>query len=152
MAIERPSERTGAVPMARRAFYVLFTIGATASIFIYLFSVVSPGEVYAVIKKISWPGVWMFVIFSIIMNIARTWRYMLIIQLSGFNPGGVVMYLVTLVRNLFADLLPARIGTLIYIYLINSRVGIPLGNQALTLYQRSASCMKAEFMSPYTSG
>lgn len=119
------TKRSRISPIVRRGIYTLFTIGTTASIFIYLFSVVSPQEVIGVIKEISWPGVWMFVIFSIFMNIARTWRYMVIIQLSGFRPGGVVMYLVTLVRNLFADLLPARLGTLIYIYLINTRVGIP---------------------------
>ncbi len=36
------------------------------------------------------------------------------------------MFLVTLVRNLFSDLLPARVGTLIYIAILKARFGFPV--------------------------
>jgi hypothetical protein len=36
------------------------------------------------------------------------------------------MYLIVLVRNTFSDLLPARLGTLMYVFLVRTRLGIPL--------------------------
>lgn len=45
---------------------------------------------------------------------------------SGYETPSLALFLVTIVRNFFSDLLPARLGTLIYIYLIRSRLNIPL--------------------------
>ena len=61
------------------------------------------------------------------MSISRTWRDLILLKVSGYHPNAVAMYLVTLVRNFFSDLLPARIGSLIYIYLITNKLGISFG-------------------------
>ena len=54
---------------------------------------------------------------------ARSWRYqMLIGRWVGFLP----IVLVTAARNFLVDLLPARIGSLSYVYLLNRRFGVPL--------------------------
>jgi uncharacterized membrane protein YbhN (UPF0104 family) len=42
------------------------------------------------------------------------------------------MFLVVLVRNTFSDLLPAKLGTLIYIFLTRTRLGIPLSSGSAT--------------------
>jgi hypothetical protein len=55
--------------------------------------------------------------------LARSWRYqMLIGRWVGFLP----LVLVTAARNFLVDLLPARIGSLSYIYLLTRRFGVPL--------------------------
>ncbi len=54
---------------------------------------------------------------------ARSWRYqMLIGRWVGFGP----IVLVTAARNFLVDLLPARIGSLSYVYLLTRRFGVPL--------------------------
>jgi len=55
---------------------------------------------------------------------------MILLQVSGFQPDKIALFLITLVRNFFSDLLPARLGTLIYIYLVQSRLGVPFGAAA----------------------
>ena len=55
--------------------------------------------------------------------LARSWRYqMLIGRWVGFAP----IVLVTAARNFLVDLLPARIGSLSYVYLLTRRFGVPL--------------------------
>ncbi len=110
--------------LLKHAFYILFTIGITLWIFTYLFSVVAIGDILSAIKTSSFYYLAIFFLFSMIMSIGRTWRYMLFLNISGHNPGRTAMFLVTLARNFFSDLLPARLGTLVYIYLTQTRLGI----------------------------
>lgn len=113
--------------LLKHAFYILFTIGITLWVFTYLFSVVAIGDILSAIKTSSFYYLAIFFLFSMIMSIGRTWRYMLFLNISGHNPGRTAMFLVTLARNFFSDLLPARLGTLVYIYLTQTRLGIPFG-------------------------
>jgi len=73
-------------------------------------------------------GILLFIIVSFAQGFFRTWRYKVALQVSGFQPSNVALYLVTFVRNLFSDLLPARLGTLSYIFLVNTRLGIPFSS------------------------
>ena len=55
--------------------------------------------------------------------LARSWRYQILIgRWVGFWP----IVLVTAARNFLVDLLPARIGSLSYVYLLTRRFGVPL--------------------------
>ncbi len=55
--------------------------------------------------------------------LARSWRYHILIgRWAGFWP----IVLVTAARNFLVDLLPARIGSLSYVYLLTRRFGVPL--------------------------
>ncbi|MCZ7598113.1 MAG: lysylphosphatidylglycerol synthase domain-containing protein [Gammaproteobacteria bacterium] len=58
------------------------------------------------------------------------WRYLVMLRLSGFRPGRAALFPVVVVRNFFSDMLPARIGTLVYVYLVTNRLGIPFGAAA----------------------
>lgn len=111
----------------RQIQFIIFSLIVSAGIFYYLFSKVSVTEVVALIQRISFVWISLFLVFSIIMSLFRTWRYRLLLSASGYSPSSVSLFLVTLVRNFFSDLLPARLGTLIYVYLIRSRLNIPLG-------------------------
>lgn len=64
-----------------------------------------------------------YVALSVAGLLARTWRYHILIgRWVGFWP----IVLVTAARNFLVDLLPARIGSLSYVYLLTRRFGVPL--------------------------
>jgi uncharacterized membrane protein YbhN (UPF0104 family) len=110
----------------RQVQFTVFSIAVTAGVFAYLLSKVSVAEVLNIIRNIPVAWIGLFILFSFAMSGFRAWRYQLLLGASGYQVSSVSLFLVTLVRNFFSDLLPARIGTLIYIYLIRSRLGIPL--------------------------
>ncbi len=113
--------------MTRKAQFAGFCILVSAGILYHLWSQVSFAEVFGTIQRI--PPSWFvfFVFYSIVMSSFRTWRYHLLLGASGYSPRLSALFLITLVRNFFSDLLPARLGTLIYVYLIRTRLNIALG-------------------------
>ncbi len=110
----------------RQVQFTIFSIAVTGSVFAYLLSKVSFVDVLNIIKDIPVLWIALFVLFSFTMSGFRVWRYQLLLGMSGYNVSSFPLFLVTLVRNFFSDLLPARLGTLVYIYLIRTRLGIPL--------------------------
>jgi len=111
----------------RQVCYYLFTLVVAAAIFAYLFSHVSLREIADLIQKIDVRTFFIFIVISLTGTVFRTWRYRLLLRASGNSSGFFALYLVALVRNLFSDLLPARIGSLVYVYIINTRLGVPFG-------------------------
>lgn len=110
-----------------RLRYLLFSVLISASFFFYLLSTVSLSEIVDLIRGVSARYVFVFLTFSFAMSLCRTWRYSLVIESAGYRTSTLALFLVTLVRNFFSDLLPARLGTLIYIYLVQNRMGLPFG-------------------------
>lgn len=109
---------------------IIFTVASlavTAGIFIYLFRYITIGQVLQIIKGVDRGALLMFVTLSLAMSFFRAWRYDLLLGISGYRPSRSALFLVVLVRNFFSDLLPARIGTLVYIFIVNTRLGVPLG-------------------------
>jgi hypothetical protein len=75
------------------------------------------------IAALSPAGVLAFVVVSLAALALRTLRYWLLL---GRRAPLWPLTLVTLVRNLFVDLLPARVGAAVsYLYLVTSRLGLP---------------------------
>lgn len=110
----------------KKIVYMGFSISVTVAVFVYLLSKVSISEVLGLVRDVDRTALYMFFVLSFAMSFFRTWRYQLLLHLSGFRPNSIALFLIVLVRNLFADLLPARIGTLIYIYLVNTRLQVSL--------------------------
>jgi len=110
----------------RNTVFVFFSLLVTVGIFTYLFQYVSPGEIIDLIKSVNRSALLMFLVLSISMSIFRLWRYLILLRVSGYQPNSVILFLIVIVRNFCSDLLPARIGTAVYIYLVNSRLMIPL--------------------------
>ncbi len=113
-----------------RIWYILFSAGISFGFLFYLFSTISLQDVTSVIRGISVKYVIVFLFFSLLMSLCRTWRYSLILEASGYRISSIALFLVTLARNFFSDLLPARLGTLVYIYLVQNRLGLPFGAAA----------------------
>lgn len=75
--------------------------------------------------NLHWPFIAWAVLFYLAGLLFRAWRYrMLLNRPVGMGP----MVQVTAVRNMFADLLPARAGTAVYVYLVVRRFGADLGD------------------------
>ncbi len=114
----------------KQAIYLVFSVLVTIGVFGYLFRNVSVRDVVNAIKNMDQRGIWMFFLLSMTMTIFRTWRYDLLLNTSGYSVSRAALFLVVLVRNFFSDLLPARLGTVVYVYLVNTRLGIPFGPAA----------------------
>lgn len=111
----------------RRWIYTLVSVGVTVGVFTYLFKYVSFAEIVQLVRNADRNALAGFLCLSLANCCVRTWRYQLLLSLSGYQPGRVALFLTVLVRNLFSDLLPARLGSLIYIFIVNTRLGVPIG-------------------------
>ncbi|MCB0328067.1 MAG: flippase-like domain-containing protein [Bdellovibrionales bacterium] len=98
------------------------------AVFSYLFSVVPMGKLLLLLRELSKEGLIAFIILSLTGSVLRAWRYQLVLSWAGHAVATTPLFFVTLVRNLCADLLPARLGSTVYIYLVHAKLGIPLAS------------------------
>jgi uncharacterized protein (TIRG00374 family) len=110
----------------KKLTYGILSLLLTLGLAWYFFSTHSLSDVLSAIKNVPLPYIISFFCFSSLMSIFRSWRYHLLLQINGHKAPPHSLFLITIVRNLFADLLPARLGTLMYVYLVRTRIGIPL--------------------------
>jgi len=83
------------------------------------------------LSQIHLPFLCFFMLISLANTFLRSWRYrwLLLPQKIGYG----TVFLVTLIRNVFVDLLPARIGSLSYIYILNKRLNFSFESAASSL-------------------
>ena len=105
--------------------YVFFALSLLLSICLvgYLLYQIEIEDLVRSIKNLYMPTLALYCFLSILGTLARAYRYFVLVHPRIIDYRSFV--LVTLVRNLFVDLLPARIGSLSYIYLTNRRFGFP---------------------------
>ena len=126
-----PTRREGRIEQTRRKRPVWYLTGSaivSCVVLGYLLTVVKPGEIVRAIRNAALAGVAAYMVGALATTVLRNARYLLLVRASGADIpiSGGEMFLVTLVRNLFSDLLPARIGTLVYIYILRARFGFPV--------------------------
>lgn len=107
--------------------YTLFSIGLTTVVFAYLFTHITWEQVMDLIVAINRPLAGLFVLMALLMQVTRTVRYRLVLRTTGQDPGFFRLFLAVLVRGLCVDLLPARVGEVVYIYILRVRLGVELG-------------------------
>ncbi len=110
----------------KRRIYTILSILITVGVMGYLFRIVSVRDVISTIKNMEVSPFLCFIILSFWGTFFRTWRYLLLLNVCGVKVPAITMFLVTIVRNFFSDLLPARIGTLSYVYILTNRLGVAL--------------------------
>lgn len=112
-----------------RAVNLAFSLAVTAGVMVYFFGSgkTSIAQIKGMLRNVYLPALCLFVAVSMTMNVLRTIRYAVILRAAGLRPPSIPMFLVVLVRGMFVDLLPARLGELVYIYVLRTRLGIPLG-------------------------
>ncbi len=86
---------------------------------------ISPTRLLEVIKAGSASFLLLYVVMSLLGLFVRTWRYRVLLRASGEDkiPGVKDMTLITAVRNMTVDLLPARLGELVFVALLNKKAG-----------------------------
>jgi len=111
---------------------IYFGLSCLLSIFLvwYLLSHIQLGDLLETFQNIYLPTLSVYVLLALCGVLARSYRYYILISSPKITMKDLV--LVTLVRNLFVDLLPARIGSLSYVYLLNRRFGFPFEIAAST--------------------
>lgn len=114
----------------QRIIFIIFSLLTTVTVFIYLAKTITIDQLLSIIRGIHLPWIALFFFLSFCMSVLRTWRYQVALNAAGHHPNNVALFLITVVRNFFSDLLPARMGTLIYIYLVQTRLGIPFSAAA----------------------
>jgi len=110
----------------KRLFFASVSLILTVGVLLYLFTHISLHEVMQLILNVSLPAVSAFVVLSLSGSFFRMWRYRLLLAANGRKPPALTLFLVVLVRNFCSDLLPARSGSLIYIFLLTTRLGVPI--------------------------
>ncbi|MGH7804342.1 MAG: lysylphosphatidylglycerol synthase transmembrane domain-containing protein, partial [Candidatus Binatia bacterium] len=103
----------------RFALSALVTLGLSA----WLLSGIDRGALVDLVRRVDRPLFAVFVALSFAGLFVRALRYSMLLRgRAGFWP----VVGVTAARNFLVDLLPARIGSLSYVYLLTARVGVPL--------------------------
>ena len=93
-----------------------------------LFRQLPAGEFAGMISTLFLPALLGYMGINLFTAFLRAWRYRILLRPVKIGWGDVMI--ATLVRNAFDDLLPARIGSLSYIYVLNDRLEKPFENSA----------------------
>ncbi len=123
MTIERSGKKK-----SRSLYYIFSSLLVSCTVFVYLFTRITFDEIVSAVARVPLNTLILFVFFSLVMSMCRAWRYLLLLQPANVDLRFISLFLVTLIRNFFSDLLPARIGTLVYIYIINKRLNVSLSS------------------------
>ncbi|MEW6457437.1 MAG: lysylphosphatidylglycerol synthase domain-containing protein [Acidobacteriota bacterium] len=106
------------------------SILVTIILVIYLISFIKIQDIIDAFKNIYLSTLFAYFFLSFSGAVVRAYRYKILIDSPYINLKSLIF--VTLIRNLFVDLLPARTGSLSYIYLINVRFNFPFEIAAST--------------------
>ncbi len=109
--------------MRRKVVYVLLSVAVAVVLMAVLFREIDPAFVKKTLLGLPISALAAFVLIHLFAVWLRAWRYKILLRPLPCSWSGII--LTTLVRNSFDDLLPARIGSLSYIYILNQRLGFP---------------------------
>jgi hypothetical protein len=106
--------------LKKRILFLSFSVLVSVGLIWVLLSKIETKDLFDTYMNIFIPALLVYFILSLIGSFLRAWRYKLLLTPHKITWGNIL--LVTFVRNLFADLLPLRIGSLSYILVLNARL------------------------------
>lgn len=106
----------------KKVLYLFLSLIISAALIYLLISQISTRELVYTLKNLYLPSLIIYMVISLTGALIRAWRYRLLLQPARVSWPGIL--LVTFVKNSLVDLLPARLGSLSYIYLLNRRLGL----------------------------
>lgn len=109
--------------IARRWRAWLVSLAITAGLFWYLLSQIDPAEILTTARGMTPRYLWAFLALLLAGVITRAARFWVLLGRRAPFP---LLTGIVLARNLFVDLLPARLGELSYVYLLTARAGRPV--------------------------
>ena len=102
--------------------YILLSLTVSIVLIWILLGKIETKDFLYTLSNIFFPALLAFFAISLFGSFLRAWRYKLLLYPQKISWGNI--FLVTFIRNLFVDLLPVRIGSLSYIYILNKRLNI----------------------------
>ncbi|MCX6565413.1 MAG: lysylphosphatidylglycerol synthase transmembrane domain-containing protein [Candidatus Aminicenantes bacterium] len=114
--------------LKRRTPIIILSFVLSGFLLYVLFRRIPPGDFFRMISSLYLPPLLAYMAISLTAAFLRAWRYRILLRPVPI--GWPDIMIVTLVRNAFDDLLPARIGSLSYIYVLNDRLDKPFENAA----------------------
>ena len=112
----------------RKLISLAVSLALSVFLLAVLFRQIRSEDIGTALRGIHLPGLALYAAISLAAVLLRAWRYRLLLEPGSCGWGPMV--LVTMARNAFEDLLPARIGSLSYIYLLDARVGVAFESAA----------------------
>ncbi|MDH4271713.1 MAG: flippase-like domain-containing protein [Candidatus Aminicenantes bacterium] len=103
--------------------YIVLSAIVSAVLLLLLFKQIDFGELSLAFSRIFLPALVVYAAVALIAAWLRAWRYKWLLRPQPIGWRNIL--LVTFIRNSLIDLLPARIGSLSYIYVLNKRLGFP---------------------------
>jgi len=111
-----------------KLFYIFLSLVISVVLIWLLLSQIETEDLLQTFTRIYFPALLAFIVISLACAVLRAWRYKWLLKPQPVGWGNI--FLITLIRNLFVDLFPARIGSLSYIYLVNKRLNFPFETAA----------------------
>ncbi len=121
----------------------LLSIGASVALLLLLWWVVSTGKAaddVAIFRSVVRNTVWwlasFYILTTLLQTLLRALRYQSLLKADGVRdiPAVPYMFLITIVRNMFVDMVPARIGEASYVIMLNRGYKIPVTACLSTLF------------------
>jgi len=117
--------------MAKNKFFYIFLSFAVSVVLMWiLFSQIETEDLTKTFTEINYSYLLVFIAIALGAAGLRAWRYKLLLYPHSISWRNII--LVTLIRNLFVDLFPARIGSLSYIYILNKKLNFSFEAAAST--------------------
>jgi uncharacterized membrane protein YbhN (UPF0104 family) len=104
-----------------RLLYIALSALVSAGLLWLLLANVKTEEVVWTLSRLYLPALGFYMALALTAAWLRAWRYKLLLRPQPISWPN--MFLVTFIRNSLIDLLPARLGSLSYIYVLNKRLG-----------------------------
>jgi len=104
----------------RTSFYVIVSIALSVLLIGLLVSRIDAKELAETLRRIFLPALLAYMAIALLGAVLRAWRYRLFLTPRPIRWRDILM--ATFIRNSFVDLLPARIGSLSFIYVLNKRL------------------------------
>lgn len=128
-----------------KALYVGLSAAISLALLWLLFRQVDARDVVTTLSQIYRPAVAVYAGVALAGAWMRAWRYRLLLAPQPIGWGNIL--LVTFIRNSLIDLLPARLGGLSYIYVLNKRLGFSFESATSTFVL--ASVLDTLTLSPF---
>lgn len=128
-----------------KAVYIGLSAAVSIGLFWLLSSQFRAKDIGAMLSNIFWPAVVIYAAVALAGALVRAWRYKMLLAPRPIGWGNIL--LVTFIRNSLIDLLPARLGGLSYIYVLNKRLGFTFESATSTFVL--ASVLDTLTLSPF---
>lgn len=106
-----------------RLVYIALSVLVSVVLLWILLSRIETQDIIETFSRIYVPAILIYITVALAGAWLRAWRYKLLLFPQKITWGNIL--LVTFIRNSLIDLLPARIGSLSYIYVLNRRLNFP---------------------------